>query len=207
MNLRTRRWTAAVALAVASALGLGCTAGGGGDYDGGDGGVIPGGKEATFVASAPSPGAMTLSMAPGDASEWAFEVRILVTDVDEFFGAGFRVVFDDAVASYRGFSSAGSLLEATGVTTDFRAELDPGDAGVVLVTATRQGQYAGVDAVGSQLLLTLSFEAKQASAASAFSFGTSATREVTTCPAPPGACTVLADSSLTWAGGTLTVTE
>ena len=80
--------------------------------------------------------------------------------------------------------------------------IDVGDPNSLLVNATRRGQVAGVDAVGSQLLITLSFTAN-GPGVSGMTFDVAATRLVSTCPMPPGVCTDLMDTDLTWSGGTL----
>ena len=85
---------------------------------------------------------------------------------------------------------------------DFNAT--SGGAGVVLVNATQVGQVAGIDAVGSQLLITLNFRTLGPAAASPLSFdATVGTREVFTCPAPPAACTDIT-GMVTWSGGAVT---
>lgn len=196
-----RRGLGPAAALLACALLTGCPAGGGG-YS--DDGTLGGGLQATFVADDPSPAPMTLSLAPGVAVEAAFQVRVLVTDVPGFFGAAFRVAFDPTVVRFDGFNAAGSFIEGAGIATDFRAVADPGGAGLVLVSATRQGQFAGVDAVGSRLLIALNFTATRATAGSELGFDAAATRLVTTCPAPPAACSEVPDSGIIWSGGTLT---
>ena len=116
-----------------------CTGGGGGftgDVDPDD--PIPDGLEAVFTAGDPSPGAMTLSLAPGSAAGEFFEVRVLVTGIDRFFGGAFHVEFDSASATFRDYSTAGSFIIADGVVTDFRAEMAPEEPDRLLVHATRQ---------------------------------------------------------------------
>jgi hypothetical protein len=66
---------------------------------------------------------------------------------------------------------------------------------------------AGIDITGTQLLTTLNFTATAVTSNNPFTFGTAAERVVTTCPAPPGACSDVPDASLTWSGGTMTATR
>jgi len=201
------RRSAWVLVLLAGSLALSCTAGGGGfesSDPGDDGGALPGGLQATFTAADPSPDAMSLSLAPGASSDAAFEVRVLVTDVDQFFGAAFRIVFDASTVDYHGFSTSDSFILAGRASTDFRVEPDAADPGVLLINATRQGQLAGIDANGSELLLTLAFEATGTTAGNSFSFDTPASRQVVSCPQPPAACTEYPDYQLNWSGGTLT---
>ena len=179
--------------------------GGGGNVPGGGGG---GGLAAVFTAGNPSPGANSITMAPGAANNATFEVIINMTDVMDFFGTGFRVTFDPAEAQFQSFDDSGSWLQTLtlgmGVTVNVNAVVDPNDAGTVFVNATLQGQSAGFDLTGTQELLSLTFVALTATAGNNFSFDVAGTRVVTTCADAINPCTDLADGSLTWSGGTLT---
>ncbi len=196
-------------------LTVACPGGGGGGITPppGGGGPIPGGLMASFMAEnpTPDPSEMTLSMAPGPGSDEMFSILVRVTNIDDFFGAGFRVNFDPATARFLGFDSTDSFILETGVMTDISAvENVPGE---LLVTATLQGQVAGVDPVGDDLLITLSFDAiEEELTGNDFTFGIPADRLVTTCappvdPDPLPACVELDDADLTWSGGTMTAME
>lgn len=193
LRLHLFRMACYLLLVSLSALSFACGGGGGG---GGNGGVGP--LVATFTGSNASPGANTISMA-GTSAGANFSVQVRVTDLNQFFGTAFRVTYNPATVTFNGFSDTGTLL--TGAATDIDAvQLS---AGVIGVNATFQQQVEGVDVVGTELLLTLNFTATGAVAGNAFTFDTSATREVQTCPAPPNACTMVPDGNLTWSGGTL----
>ena len=92
------------------------------------------------------------------------------------------------------------------------AEVDPTDAGTVLVVATFQNSVTYTQGftppANDQELLTLTFRATNPSGGNAFTFDSAATREVTTCPPPGGgptpACVTVPDGNLTWDGGTMT---
>jgi hypothetical protein len=140
-------------------------------------------------------------MASSSNGDEAFAVAVQVTGITNFFGAGFRVTFDPSNASFQGMSSAGSFI-GTGAGTDFRATLV--SAGVVSVAATLQGQVQGITPAGTQLLITLNFRATAETTNEAYGFGVAADRVVSTCPAPPAACSDIPDGTLTWSGGTLT---
>lgn len=184
---------------LAAGLTLSCGGGGGGGGNDG-GGTTPPGLTATFTASNASPGTNTLRMNSGAASGDTFEVLIEVTDVTDFFGAGFRVNYDPASATFLGFSSSGSFLLGQGAATDFDAVEQ--SAGDVAVNATLQALVQGLTATGNQLLITLNFRATAATGGNAFSFG--APRTMETCPAPPGICSSTHNPVVTWSGGTLT---
>lgn len=158
---------------------------------------------ATFVADETNPAALSVSMAAGAESGVAFEVDVLVTGIDRFFGAAFRIMFDAEVLRYDGFRSDGSFILETGVSTDFRAQLDPHDPGTLVVNATRLGPVAGVDVPDSELLMTFDFSIKHPGSVSKIEFGNETSRQVTTCPEPPEACTIIPAAKLNWPGGSV----
>jgi hypothetical protein len=97
------------------------------------------------------------------------------------------------------YSAAESFIGSDGVATAFL--LSAATPGRLVVVATRLGQVAGVDAVGSQLLMTLAFQATAVAEGSPFTFA--ATGVVLTCPEPPAACSLIPDAMLTWSGGVM----
>jgi hypothetical protein len=188
-----------VCVAVIMALGALMPACGGGG--GGGGGNVQRPLIATFTPADPNPGPNTINM--GGASSGAnFSVRVQVTDTDDFFGAGFRVGFNTATARFVGFSSVGSLLIGQGVGTDFDAQINPNDASQVLVTATIQDntQPAGIDVAGTQLLITLNFQATAETANNPITFEDP--KDVQECPIAGQACNEIS-GALTWSGGTM----
>lgn len=198
----TCRTTLPKTLLLAGVL-VGCAAalacGGGG---GGGGVVVPPGLTAAFDGSNDNPTGQTLSMQQGTASGDTFSVQVLVTDINAFFGAGFRVTYNASSVTYTGVSSANSFIDTGGVTTIFQVQqLSPG---TLIVTATRQGSsVAGVNSGQEALLVTLNFRATAATSGNTFGFGTAATRQVTVCPTAGQQCTNPADGTITWSGGTL----
>jgi hypothetical protein len=52
--------------------------------------------QVTFAPDNPTPGPMTVSMAPGTITGDLFEIQILVTDIPEFYAAAFDVTYDAA---------------------------------------------------------------------------------------------------------------
>jgi hypothetical protein len=180
---------------------------------------------ATFTPANPTPGMNSISMQPGTATGDTFQVIVDVTDVVDFFGAGFRIVFDSATAEFLSFDDSMSFLynhedlitppplPLVPPSVSIFAAVDPADAGTVLVSATLQntiGYSPGfTPPANDQVLLTLTFRATNATAGNAFTNATLATREVQTCPPRPAigptpACTIVPDGNLTWNGGTLT---
>ena len=191
-------------LVLVLALGALAPACGGGGGDGGGGGGNMNPLSATFTPSNPTPTANTISMA-GSAAGQNFSVVVQVTGVNDFFGTGFRVTFDPATAQFVGFSSAGSFL--TGVGTFFDADVNPTNAGEVIVAATiqDQSQPAGIDVAGTATLITLNFQATNTTSNNTFAFG--ASRNVTVCPTQGGACNPGIAPTLTWSGGMMTASR
>jgi hypothetical protein len=186
-------------------LALGALApacGGGGSDDGGGNNMGP--LNATFTPGNTNPTPSTISMS-GSAAGQSFSIVVQVTGVNDFFGTGFRVTFDPASAQFVGFSSAGSFL--TGVGTSFDADVNPTNAGEVIVVATIQDatQPAGIDVAATATLITLNFQATNTTSNNPFAFA--ASRNVTVCPTQGGACNPGIAPTLTWSGGTMTATR
>jgi len=195
MNRKPLHRTAGVALLVAlAATAFACGGGGGGN-------PTPPPLNATFTASNPTPGANSLNMT-GASSGAMFTVNVNVTTITDFFGAGFRVTFNPATAAFNGISSDNSILPAG---AEFRGSLvGPGE---LTVAATLKGQVQGVTVNGTQLLVTLIFTATAETPNNPFTFGVAVDRVVTTCPAPPGACSDIPDATLNWIGGTMSASR
>ena len=187
---------------------------------GGGGGNVPvigPGLTAAFTPSNPAPGVNSISMQPGAATDDTFQIVVNVTDIVDFFGAAFRIVFDSATAEFLSFDDSTSFLHnhPDSPVVDIRAVIDPADPDSVLVVATLQQMFSYTQGFtfaapndGDQLLLILTFRATDPTAGNAFTFGTATTREVSTCEPPPmigptPACITVADGNLTWNGGTM----
>ncbi len=160
---------------------------------------------ARFTPSNANPGADTINMT-GTSSGANFSIRINVTDVQDFFGAGFRVSFNPASARFVGFTPTGSFLEGLAVNTELGAVINPANNAEVLVTATIQDntQPPGVDVTGTRLLITLNFQATTTVASNPFNFVNP--MEVQECPTQGGACSEIS-GMLTWSGGTMSASR
>jgi hypothetical protein len=196
-----------LSIALAGLMLVGC-GGGGGNVSGG---MMGGGLTATFTPDVPMPTAGSISMAAGATTGDTFQVEIHVTDVVDFFGAAFSLRFDPASAEYQSFDTSMSMLQAYAPDIEIRADLDLVDTGLVAIVATLRnpiaGPIQGIDTTGAMndLLLTLTFRATNPTVGpnhNPFSVDNVRMREIRTCPAPPGACTVL--GGVNWNGGTLT---
>jgi hypothetical protein len=186
---------------------------------GGGGNVPPGGGliTAAFTPSNPAPGVDSISMQPGTATNDTFQIVVNVTDIVDFFGAAFRIVFDSTTAEFLSFDDSTSFLHnhPDSPVVDIRAVIDPADPDSVLVVATLQQTFLYIPGFtftapndGDQVLLILTFRATSPTAGNPFTFGIAATREVSTCEPPPmigptPACIMVADGTLTWNGGTM----
>jgi hypothetical protein len=199
-----RNFTRSATIAAILLIGLGSFACGGGGGNAGGGGGGGGMLTAVFTPANPAPGANSVSMAAGAVTGDTFQIVINATDINNFFGTGFRVSFDDLDAEFRSFDNSGSWLLTnvpTGATTNINASVDSVDPGVVVVNATFQGMTAGVNLTGTQELLTLTFRAIAVSGSNPFTFDGPTTRVVTVCTTMTGACT---DQAVSWDGGTQT---
>lgn len=205
MNRRPTISRAALLVAALLVGALASSCGGGGR---GGGNPMTGLTPAFSGAANSGPG---LSMSAGTVASDTFQVKINVIDIDDFFGAAFFVTFDPAIATFTPGASnpsgAVSFILGAGVTTRFEAvEVSPG---VLDINAERVGaQFAGVDANGTQTLVTLTFKAIDETAApSAIGFAPNVAatpREVQVCPSA-GACSAVNDAGLGYTGGSLTV--
>ncbi len=86
-------------------------------------------------------------------------VDIMVTDVDDVYGAGFVIEYSGAIVAYQGFSTTGSFLEDDNVNTQI---VQDGPIGSVTFSITRvqdanPASSDGVDVSGTRLLGTLRF--------------------------------------------------
>jgi hypothetical protein len=159
MTMRSAvRLLGAVALAVA---GTACGGGGGGSSDGGTTG---GPQTGTFVAADPTPPADSVTLQAGTHSGLVVNVLVSVTDVDDFFGTGFRVLYDATVAQYQTFDASTSFLRDAPFNTagaPLQFQVDASTPGVLSVSATRlqnaQGTATGVNVAGTRTLLSLQF--------------------------------------------------
>ena len=166
---------------------------------GGSGGGVTNPLTASFAPDNPNPGADTISMAGTNAGANIF-VLVQVTDISDFFGAGFRVTYNPASVNFTGFDATGSLLENHGGQTYFDVE-EP-NQGTVIVAATIQdaGQPAGMDVVGTQMLITLNFQATTTTAGNSIAFA--GPQDVQICAVQGQACNDVS-GNLTWDGGTI----
>jgi hypothetical protein len=192
------RYATAALLAAACMLPLAC-GGGGGDR------LPPESLDAAFQPANPTPGAMTISMGDALTSGAGFQIPILVTGVDDFFGAAFRVNFNPASAEFAGFSDADSFID-TGGGVVVLINAVAGAPGEVLVNATRQQGAGGAYVPGvtpaapDNLLISLNFIATTETAANTFTFSS---QEVRACDDGTQTCPIVDPVTLTWSGGVM----
>src|SRR5262245_57430734 len=142
------RLVGAIVLAAAATA---CGGGGGGSGDGG----VTGPQTGSFVAADSTPPADSVSLQAGTHSGLVVNVLVRVTDVDDFFGTGFRVFYDGTVAQYQTFDASASFLrdapfDTAGAPLQF--QVDSSTPGVLNISATRlqnaQGNATGVNVAG-----------------------------------------------------------
>jgi len=163
---------------------------------GGGGGVVT--LPATCVqfvdGQAPTSGQVTSRQGGGSTCEKA-AVELVITDVNDVFGVGFTVHYDPTLFAFTGVKTNGSLLASGGADV---LVLDSGPPGQVLVGASRVSP-SGVDAIGTQLLLTLSFKRLAESGSGQLTFTDTKVLE----PGNPPPPTEI--PNISWSGGKLRI--
>jgi len=172
-------------LVAALVLGLGC--------GGGHGGTMVSFCLNFTGAQAPAAGRVVARLASGGSCAARF-VEIVVTDVADVFSGSFTVNFDPTKVAFGSASFQGSFLTAGGVQVNV-VQTNP-QPGSVTVGISRFGVASGVDVIGSQVLVRLSFAPVGAGAATL----TLANGQLFDSGTPPQP-----KSGLTWSGGTFQV--
>jgi hypothetical protein len=159
---------------------------------------------ASFTPDTPTPADGSITLLQGTTSGASVNVRVTVTQVANFFGAGFRIKYDPTALLFNGMDSSTSLLNA-GVTDTsqlfFLAD-SANTPGEIVITATRFPPATPLPAAPTADLVILNFVARLAIAPAAtvgrLDFGDPAHNQVcdgTVAPPDCGAITV------TWSGG------
>ncbi len=134
-------------------IGTACGSGGG---DSAVGSGIGGG----FAPDQPDPGANSVATAEGGTGGGNLVVvEIAVTDTANVYGASFTLTYNPNIASFIEWSN-GSLLEQGGHSPTY--QVASGQAGELVVVATRQGDVSAVSANGTVTLIELTFRLNQA---------------------------------------------
>jgi hypothetical protein len=157
------------------------------------------------LTSAPAPLPQTVTVRTGAGSTCnRLELELVVTAVDDVFGAAFTFTFPNAIAVFAGLDDAGSFLEAGGVDPIPFAEVAP-DGITVTAGITRQGDVGGVDAgADGALLATLVFQRFAAGGSGDVTF--QAAESELLAPGDP-APVPITSPPVTWVGGTLSIVD
>lgn len=189
--------SALVAIGLVLALGM-LSPSCGGDGNGGGTNIV-----ATFTATSPNPGPASATMQPGTSAGTLFRIRIVVTDVADFFGAAFRVSYDTDDIRFESMDSSESFLRDGGFPpASLRFQVDSTSSpGQLILVATRldAATNPGVNVAGQRELLELTFRARRVVAGSAIGF--TGTLEARNSQQPPPEGQLI---NLTWSGGSLT---
>ena len=191
-SFKTRSMTRGLAvlmLGALTSLALACGGGGGG----GGGGVIPNTGCAAFTAAAaPAAGTVVLQNTANSTCNLVV-VDVVITDVTDVFTASFDMNYNAAHLRYDGFSVTNTLLNSDGNTIQ---TLENTAVGQVTLGLTRTGM-TGIDAVGSQPLVRLTFTRLVNAGNSTLTFGN---QDVFGSQAPPQA-----KAGIAWSGGSVAI--
>jgi Cohesin domain len=135
-------------------------------HHGSSGGSVTSGPVAMFVGDTPAPGPATIALLPGTASGASVDVRVTVTGVPQFFGAAFRIDYDQTSLLFNGMANQASFLRSGGVTDANVTFIEDhaSNPGVIIVTATRLDPTAvpSIDVTTTSDLAVLNFTARKA---------------------------------------------
>lgn len=112
---------------------------------------IQGSIAASFRADTPTPAASTLTLQSKDSTGAVVRIAVVVTGVDDFYGATFDLTYDSSVIQFDSLDASATFLLGGGVTaSDLIVRSDPVPGGRE-ITITRQGsQFAGVSMTPDQ---------------------------------------------------------
>ena len=165
-------------------VGTACSSGGGNS-------AVGSGLGGGFAPDQPNPGTDTVATAEGGTGGNLVVVEIAVTDTANVYGASFSMTYNPSIASFVEWSN-GSLLEQGGQTPTY--QVAAGQAGELVVVATREGDVPGVNANGTVTLIELTFRLNQAGQ-TGLQFESSALFDDSIDPLPM--------SGISWFGGSL----
>jgi hypothetical protein len=119
---------------------------------------------ATFTPDTATPAAGSITLLPGTTSGASVNVRVTVTEVSNFFGAGFRISYDPTALLFNGMDSSSSFLSAdvTDPNQLFFFADSTNSPGEVVITATRLYPAVPVPAAPTSDLVILNFVARLA---------------------------------------------
>ena len=157
--------------------------------------VVPPGVCLDFSAAS-APLSATVVAAEGGATTCdRLALELIITDVDDVFGAEFTLAFDPAALSYDGYDESDSILGSDG--TDL-VVIENRQSGLIQLTISRlRASSGGMDVAGSQLLIRLDFAREADSGGSQLAFSG---ERVWDGGVPPGEI-----PGIDWFGGSVTI--
>ena len=135
---------------IVATVGFACACSSGGS----GGGPGQSGLTAGFIADQSSPGPDSVAAGQESNSIDTVTVEITVTNTDDVYAASFDLVYDASNATYLGWDP-GTLLEQGGQTVNYNVS-EP-SAGRLVVSASRQGNVPGADAIDTRTVIELTF--------------------------------------------------
>jgi hypothetical protein len=145
-------------LVLMMALVVAPACGGGGESDSGVGGS-PTPLSASFIPDLATPGSNTVAMLQASKSNDIVNVYVTLTGTSNVYGAAFEVVFNDADATYLGFTK-GAAFETGGNVPNYTVDGTSNPGRIVVGVARTNGTATNI--TSSKAILTLQFRVKQA---------------------------------------------
>jgi len=122
------------------------------------------GPVSIFTPDTAAPAPLTLALLSGASTGASIDVRVTVTGVTSFFGAAFRIKYDNTALLFNGMTSSGSLLRDGVAEGNLLFSEDHSSVpGEVLITATRLDPTTAppVDVTTTADLVVLNFTARK----------------------------------------------
>jgi hypothetical protein len=125
----------------------------------GDGGVTPAARFAIFLEEdCPTPASSSVSFQSTSSGTEMATAEIVVTDVSDVYAASLHLIYFHPAVKVT--VSEGAFLNSDGSETELLINDDT--PGILIIEISRKNVSTGVDAAGSEILLNLTFEHRDA---------------------------------------------
>jgi hypothetical protein len=193
------RWLRLVFLA-ALAVSFGCGGGGGSDSPPTNPALT-----ASFAADTESPAAGDVTLQPGGSAGATFSVDVMFTDIDDVFGATVNLGYDPDVLRFDGASFASTFMTGGGAGSAVLQAPSQDSSGTIRLFAGRVSPDPGVNVVGTEPMVRLTFTAVRRASSSALTLNGANVEVCSSQPDPDPACAANGEISVSSSGGTVNV--